>query len=199
MGAPRGSRKSVRRSAPEMQVHGPQGYICVSASHLQVNPGNSQRVEVVFRHALFPEAQRGYPGKEAAPPCSAWAPRCWLLCLKTFLVLRTGSLGVLSEALHSGLDLVAAVITFLSVRVSDSPRTSATLTATANSRISPLLSRPDFSSSPLVTSSTKPFRGYSSTPCISNPASSPLSYCSWPWHRYDPRPRADRRCAKVPQ
>jgi len=44
-----------------------------------------------------------------------------LLCLKTFLVWRTGSLGVLSEALHSGLDLVAAVITFLSVRVSDLP------------------------------------------------------------------------------
>src|SRR5215470_17623973 len=44
-----------------------------------------------------------------------------LLCLKTFLVYRTSSLGVLSEALHSGLDLVAAVITFLSVRVSDQP------------------------------------------------------------------------------
>jgi len=44
-----------------------------------------------------------------------------LLCLKTFLVLRTGSLGILSEALHSGLDLVAAVITFLSVRVADRP------------------------------------------------------------------------------
>jgi cation diffusion facilitator family transporter len=44
-----------------------------------------------------------------------------LLCLKTFLVVRTSSLGVLSEALHSGLDLVAAVITYLSVRVSDQP------------------------------------------------------------------------------
>jgi cation diffusion facilitator family transporter len=44
-----------------------------------------------------------------------------LLCLKTFLVIRTDSLGILSEALHSGLDLVAAVITFLSVRVSDRP------------------------------------------------------------------------------
>jgi len=44
-----------------------------------------------------------------------------LVTLKTFLVLRTGSLGVLSEALHSGLDLVAALITFLSVRVSDQP------------------------------------------------------------------------------
>src|SRR5580765_677426 len=44
-----------------------------------------------------------------------------LVSLKTFLVIRTGSLGVLSEALHSGLDLVAAIITFLSVRVSDEP------------------------------------------------------------------------------
>ena len=44
-----------------------------------------------------------------------------LVSLKTFLVIRTDSLGVLSEALHSGLDLVAAIITFLSVRVSDEP------------------------------------------------------------------------------
>jgi cation diffusion facilitator family transporter len=44
-----------------------------------------------------------------------------LVGLKTFLVLRTESLGVLSEALHSSLDLIAAIITFLSVRVSDQP------------------------------------------------------------------------------
>ena len=44
-----------------------------------------------------------------------------LVSLKAFLVVRTGSLGVLSEALHSGLDLLAAIITFLSVRVSDQP------------------------------------------------------------------------------
>src|ERR1700676_2934736 len=44
-----------------------------------------------------------------------------LVALKSFLVLRTGSLGVLSEALHSSLDLIAAIITFLSVRVSDLP------------------------------------------------------------------------------
>src|SRR6202165_4969836 len=44
-----------------------------------------------------------------------------LVSLKTFLVLRTGSLGVLSEALHSGLDLIAAIITFLSVRMADQP------------------------------------------------------------------------------
>jgi cation diffusion facilitator family transporter len=44
-----------------------------------------------------------------------------LVSLKVFLAATTGSLGVLSEALHSGLDLVAAVLTYLSVRVSDKP------------------------------------------------------------------------------
>src|ERR1700689_4501578 len=44
-----------------------------------------------------------------------------LVCLKIFLTLATGSLGVLSEALHSSLDLIAAVVTYLSVRVSDTP------------------------------------------------------------------------------
>jgi cation diffusion facilitator family transporter len=41
--------------------------------------------------------------------------------LKIIVGITTGSLGVLSEAAHSGLDLLAAVITFFSVRVSDKP------------------------------------------------------------------------------
>lgn len=44
-----------------------------------------------------------------------------LVSLKVFLSVVTGSLGILSEALHSILDLVAAVITYLSVRVADKP------------------------------------------------------------------------------
>ena len=40
---------------------------------------------------------------------------------KLIIGLATNSLGILSEALHSGLDLVAAVITYFSVRVSDRP------------------------------------------------------------------------------
>ena len=44
-----------------------------------------------------------------------------LVCLKAFLVIATGSLGILSEMLHSILDLIAAVITYLSVRVADKP------------------------------------------------------------------------------
>ncbi|HEY5511168.1 MAG TPA: cation diffusion facilitator family transporter [Prolixibacteraceae bacterium] len=40
---------------------------------------------------------------------------------KLIIGLLTGSLGILSEALHSALDMVAAVITYFSVRVSDKP------------------------------------------------------------------------------
>ena len=41
--------------------------------------------------------------------------------LKIVVGITTGSLGILSEAAHSGLDLIAAVITFFSVQVSDKP------------------------------------------------------------------------------
>ena len=41
--------------------------------------------------------------------------------LKIFVGIATGSLGLISEAAHSGLDLIAAVITFFSVGVSDKP------------------------------------------------------------------------------
>jgi cation diffusion facilitator family transporter len=45
----------------------------------------------------------------------------FLTGFKLVIGLLTGSLGILSEALHSGLDLVAAVITYFSVQVSDKP------------------------------------------------------------------------------
>ena len=41
--------------------------------------------------------------------------------LKIIVGITTGSLGILSESAHSGLDLIAASITFFSVRVSDKP------------------------------------------------------------------------------
>src|SRR5258705_1656326 len=41
--------------------------------------------------------------------------------LKVVVGVTTGSLGILSEALHSALDLIAAIIPLMSVRVSDKP------------------------------------------------------------------------------
>src|SRR5208337_442400 len=40
---------------------------------------------------------------------------------KIVVGLTTGSLGILAEAAHSGLDLMAAVMTFLAVRISGKP------------------------------------------------------------------------------
>lgn len=45
----------------------------------------------------------------------------FLTVLKLIVGLMTGSLGILAEATHSGLDLVAAVVTLFAVRLSDRP------------------------------------------------------------------------------
>ncbi|MBN8707278.1 MAG: cation transporter [Bacteroidetes bacterium] len=45
----------------------------------------------------------------------------FLTGFKIVVGMATGSIGILSEALHSALDLVAAVITYFSVRISDKP------------------------------------------------------------------------------
>ena len=45
----------------------------------------------------------------------------FLTAIKFIVGISTNSLGILSEALHSGLDLVAALITFFAVRIADKP------------------------------------------------------------------------------
>jgi cation diffusion facilitator family transporter len=44
-----------------------------------------------------------------------------LTTMKTIVGLLTGSLGILAEAAHSGLDLVAALMTYIAVRISGRP------------------------------------------------------------------------------
>lgn len=52
---------------------------------------------------------------------SSVAAGFFLTVFKLLIGLWTGSLGILSEAAHSGLDLVAALITYFAVRISDKP------------------------------------------------------------------------------
>jgi cation diffusion facilitator family transporter len=78
------------------------------------------------RHRIIAEAPPVNSLSEAArekklAALASVATALALVSLKIFLSVRTGSLGVLSEALHSSLDLVAAVITFLSVSIADKP------------------------------------------------------------------------------
>lgn len=64
------------------------------------------------------EAQVREKGLAAA---SSVIAAIFLTTMKLVIGLATGSLGILAEAAHSALDLVAAVITFFAVRVSDRP------------------------------------------------------------------------------
>jgi cation diffusion facilitator family transporter len=58
--------------------------------------------------------------KQGAASSSVFAAAL-LTLLKLVVGMLTGSLGILSEAAHSGLDLVAALVTFFAVRISDQP------------------------------------------------------------------------------
>ncbi len=58
--------------------------------------------------------------KRSAAGNSVWAAIV-ITSLKIVVGITTGSLGILSEAAHSGLDLIAALLTFFSVGVSDKP------------------------------------------------------------------------------
>jgi len=69
--------------------------------------------------ALPPEEERREEKKRVA--LSSLLAALLLVTLKTVVGLATLSLGVLSEAAHSGLDLVAAAVTYFSVRVADKP------------------------------------------------------------------------------
>ncbi len=64
--------------------------------------------------------QHTQSGKRSAALSSVMAA-VFLTALKLVVGVMTGSLGILAEAAHSGLDLVAALVTFFAVRISDRP------------------------------------------------------------------------------
>ncbi len=66
---------------------------------------------------LAREAER----EKTSAALSSVAAAIFLTIFKIIVGVMTGSLGILSEAAHSGLDLIAAVITFVAVRISDKP------------------------------------------------------------------------------
>jgi cation diffusion facilitator family transporter len=70
--------------------------------------------------AAIPGGARASAEKRGAALVSVGAA-CVMTGLKLAVGLLTGSLGVLSDAAHSGLDLAGSALTFLSVMVSDRP------------------------------------------------------------------------------
>jgi cation diffusion facilitator family transporter len=71
---------------------------------------------------LSPESDRRQAEREKqAVALSSVLAAIFLTAMKIGVGLWTGSLGILAEAAHSGLDLVAALLTLLAVRVSGKP------------------------------------------------------------------------------
>jgi cation diffusion facilitator family transporter len=68
-----------------------------------------------------PLANRVPAPEKQAVALASLATAGLLVCLKVAVGVTTASLGVLSEAAHSLLDLIAAAVTYFSVRVSDKP------------------------------------------------------------------------------
>ncbi len=77
---------------------------------LQANPEHSDEIA---------RAERGKVKQAAA--LSSMGAALFLAVAKLAIGLLTGSLGLLSEALHSGLDLVGTILSYAAVRVADRP------------------------------------------------------------------------------
>jgi cation diffusion facilitator family transporter len=65
------------------------------------------------------QQERAYAKRTAA--LTSFLAASGITLLKLLTGLLTGSLGMLSEAAHSGIDLIASLLTFTSVRISDRP------------------------------------------------------------------------------
>ena len=68
-----------------------------------------------------PPADRVPAPEKQAVALASVATASVLVGLKVVVGITTASLGILSEAAHSVLDLIAAAVTYFSVRVSDKP------------------------------------------------------------------------------
>lgn len=83
-------------------------------------PGLFLSVNLYEGYQLMPGLLSGENEKKRVALFSVLAA-VFLTSSKLVIGVFTGSLGIISEALHSGLDMVAAIITFISVRISDMP------------------------------------------------------------------------------
>jgi cation diffusion facilitator family transporter len=71
---------------------------------------------------IAPEIAAQNAGKEKRSAASlSVVAACAITALKLVVGIATGSLGMLSDAAHSGVDLIGAGLTFVSVRLSDKP------------------------------------------------------------------------------
>ena len=90
------------------------GYRGVGGYGFDSDNAGMREIEAAFTSESMRAEKRAVAGSSVL---AAFA----ITTLKIVVGFTTGSLGILSEAAHSALDLIAAIITLLSVRVSDKP------------------------------------------------------------------------------
>lgn len=84
--------------------------------------GNANQVRFSTNPMLQdPSTVSDYSREKQAVALNSIEAAVVLTAMKLAVGLWSGSLGILSEAMHSSLDLVAAAITFISVKISDKP------------------------------------------------------------------------------
>src|SRR5580698_4634529 len=66
-------------------------------------------------------SQAGHAAEKRSVALGSMLAAAAMTLLKVVAGLLSGSLGVLSDAAHSGLDLIGSALTFFAVRVSDKP------------------------------------------------------------------------------
>jgi cation diffusion facilitator family transporter len=103
----------------ELDISRSAHFGAISGTLLAQLPTYSDNSDMANSPAIYsPESMRAEKRAVAGQSVLAAA---LVTIFKVAVGVTTGSLGILSEAAHSGLDLIAAVITLLSVRVSDKP------------------------------------------------------------------------------
>ena len=123
-----GGRALPRRDPPppwELQ-HGEAHVDLNTMAPLPLPDGRAARALLAAagrRHLAARRARRLPSGGEPAAPLSARLGRrgATLVVLKLSVGLATHSLGLISEAVHSGTDLVAALLTYFAIRVAARP------------------------------------------------------------------------------
>ena len=125
--------RTIAHLAPRGEEYVSHGKLVPAPQDISASPkfpGCSSAIRVKKKNA---DEDRERHNKRSAAASSVVAA-VFLTVLKLIVGLMTGSLGILAEATHSGLDLVAAVVTLFAVRLSDRPPMSSTSTAMARSR-----------------------------------------------------------------
>ena len=116
--ASRARARSGSTHQPRLRLRGPS-----DAGELAARGGEDHPAGRLKKNAMTPDASKtaGFSAEKRRVALHSMLAAAAMTLLKLAAGLLSGSLGVLSDAAHSGLDMVGSTLTFFSVQVSDRP------------------------------------------------------------------------------